>query len=94
MEHWKLALRDPDVGLEEAEYLQYALRHKDCCWVDRHVFALQAKKPETYTIFALLSTADMVGEDYIVCDVRLTYDVAIIPIAEQPSELSLGVTKV
>jgi hypothetical protein len=82
------------LGLEEAEYLQYALQHKDCCWVDRRVFALPAYKSETYNIFALFSTPDRVDEKTVVCDVRLTYNVRIIPIAKQPAELPLGVSSV
>jgi hypothetical protein len=94
MKYWKLTLRDRDLGLEEAEYLEFALQHKGCCWVDRRVFALPASKPETYNIFALFSTADGVGESYVVCDVQLTYHMTIIPAAKQPPQLALGASKV
>ena len=94
MKYWKLTLRDPDLGLEEAEYLQYALQHKECCWVERRVIALPANRPETYNIFALFSTKDRVDKDTAVWDVRLTYNVSVIPAAEQPPELPLGVSSV
>jgi hypothetical protein len=94
MKYWKLTLRNADLGLEEAEYLQYALQHKECCWTERKVYALPASKQNAYNIFALFSTGDRVREDTVVSEVRLTYNVTIIPIGKQPPELPFAVSNV
>ena len=94
MKYWKLTLRDVDLELVEAEYLEYAFQYKGRCWVERKVYALPASKLNTYIIFALFSTADKVHEDIVINHIQLTYKVTVIPIAQQPPELRYAVSSV
>ena len=94
MKYWKLTLRDADLELAEAECLEYALQHKERCWVERKVYALPASKLNTYIIFALFSTADRVDEDTVTNNIQLTYKVSVIPIARQRPELGYALSSV